>query len=250
MERHTLSMVFPDMDQDQFEDLKESIRQNGQRDPIATYEGQILDGWHRYRCCQELGIEPDTFEFEGDPVAFVLDKNLKRRHLSEGQRAMMVVQISVITSKNKYSRRDLTQEKMADIAGTSRATVARAVSIDDEDLAKEVIRGSKTLAQAMKASAKPAKQKPAKKKPADELELLQENYRVLRKQYEELESNYEVLAENNKILVALRDNEHFSLLKKLEFEKKVLQESADRWQSEAAELKKQVAYWRRRAGPA
>ena len=154
----------------------------------------------------------------------------------------MVVQISVITSKNKYSKRDITQEKMAEIAGTSRATVARAASIDDEDMVREVIRGSKTLAQAMKASAKPAKQKPAKKKPADELELLQENYRVLREQYDELESNYEVLAEDNKVLVALRDNEHFSLLKKLEFEKKVLQESADRWQSEAAELKKQVAY--------
>lgn len=246
MERHALSGVFPDMDQDQFEDLKESIRQNGQRDPIAIYEGQILDGWHRYRCCQELGIEAATFEFAGDPVAFVLDKNVKRRHLSEGQRAMMVVQISVITSKDKYLKRDMTQGQMAEIAGTSRATVARAVSIDDENLVKEVIRGSKTLAQAMRAST-PAK--PAKKKPANELELLQEKYEVLRKQYEEMESNYEVLAEDNKILVALRDNEHFDLLKKLEFEKKVLQESADRWQSEAAELKRQVVYWRRRAGP-
>ena len=79
MERHQLSAAFPDMPDEDFEDLIHSIKEHGQREPITVYENKILDGWHRYRACQQLDINPMTTVYEGnDPVSFVIDLNLHR----------------------------------------------------------------------------------------------------------------------------------------------------------------------------
>jgi ParB-like nuclease domain len=94
-EVHELALVIPEMREDEFEELKADIKAHGIRDQIVTYEGKILDGRHRYKALEELGIEltPNFFS-EYDPAvdgkspqAFVLSCNLKRRHLSKGQLA-------------------------------------------------------------------------------------------------------------------------------------------------------------------
>ena len=94
-DRHPLSAAFPDMDHEDFDDLVASIKAHGQREPITLYQDKILDGWHRYRACLRLGISPITTEFKGDdPVAFVIDLNLKRRHLTPSQKALAIVTCS------------------------------------------------------------------------------------------------------------------------------------------------------------
>ena len=57
----------------------------------------ILDGWHRYRACQELGIKPLMREWAGECSsldAHVVSMNLHRRHLNESQRAMIAADIA------------------------------------------------------------------------------------------------------------------------------------------------------------
>jgi len=44
--------------------LEESILKEGCRDPIVTWKNTILDGHHRYKICQEHGIEFDTVRAE------------------------------------------------------------------------------------------------------------------------------------------------------------------------------------------
>ena len=70
-----------------YNDLKRSIKENGLwQQIIINPKGIILDGHHRFRACQELGIEPNwivkTFDDDLHEKLFVIDCNLKRRHLN------------------------------------------------------------------------------------------------------------------------------------------------------------------------
>lgn len=87
-ELHPLAELIPPMSEEEFSDLLADIRANGLRSPITLYEEKVLDGRHRLRACEELGISPPTAHFDGDdPTAFVISMNLRRRNLTTGQRA-------------------------------------------------------------------------------------------------------------------------------------------------------------------
>jgi len=95
MEFHELANIFPMLGDEELAELCADIEKNGLTEPITVYEGKILDGRNRATACQRLGIEPDTIEYtSGDPVAFVLSKNLHRRHLTESQRAMVAEKLA------------------------------------------------------------------------------------------------------------------------------------------------------------
>lgn len=82
--------LLPKLPRDEYEALKQSIKTEGQYYPIIVNpEGIILDGHHRYKACQELGIEP-KIEVKSFPnklleKKFVIEVNLRRRHLNEFQ---------------------------------------------------------------------------------------------------------------------------------------------------------------------
>ena len=62
-------------------------------------EGKILDGRNRYRACCKAGIEPTFRDFgrdkDGDPRAFVIGMNVHRRHLTESERAVIVIRSAI-----------------------------------------------------------------------------------------------------------------------------------------------------------
>lgn len=95
---HPLANIFPLMAADEYVALKSDIRQYGLREAIWILDGQILDGRNRFKACQEVGVAPILKEYEGeDPAAFVVSLNLKRRHLSESQRAMVAAKLANVT---------------------------------------------------------------------------------------------------------------------------------------------------------
>jgi len=98
LDSHALAEVFPRMNADALIGLMDDIKRNGLREPIVLYEGRILDGRNRYRACIELGIEPmvRAWDGKGDPLAYVVSKNLHRRHLDESQRAAVVARIATL----------------------------------------------------------------------------------------------------------------------------------------------------------
>lgn len=93
---HQVAAMFPPMSADEFAGLVADIREHGQREPIILHEGAVIDGRNRYLACQEIGIEPRTVEWdgEGSVEAFVVSKNLHRRHLNESQRAMIAARLA------------------------------------------------------------------------------------------------------------------------------------------------------------
>ena len=98
-EQHPLSAVFPAMAAAEFAKLRADIAKHGLRHAITLYNGRVLDGWHRCRCCSETGVEITTVNFEGDEreaLAFVMSANLARRHLTTSDRAMIAAKLATL----------------------------------------------------------------------------------------------------------------------------------------------------------
>jgi phage N-6-adenine-methyltransferase len=80
--------IWPVMADDELKALAADIETNGQQYKISLYQNDILDGRNRWLAITKFTkIEP---EFETvkppSPIAFVISRNEKRRHLDESQR--------------------------------------------------------------------------------------------------------------------------------------------------------------------
>ena len=96
MSFHPVSELFPALPENEFEALVVDIAQNGLREPIHVVGRAIIDGRHRYRACLAAGIEPQFVQLaeNADLNSFVVSLNLRRRHLSESQRAMVAARLA------------------------------------------------------------------------------------------------------------------------------------------------------------
>ena len=94
MQKHKYN-IFPDASKEDFDLLVCDISKNGYDldFPIILYQGAILDGWNRWRACQQVGEKPATKEFTGsdtDAINYTLRTN-KRRNLTSSQWATIAV---------------------------------------------------------------------------------------------------------------------------------------------------------------
>ena len=96
LESHSFAALFPELPPEELRQLSRDIKEHGQLEPIVVYQGLILDGRNRYKACQMAGIRPRVEEFnpriaKRSPEEFVLSRNLRRRHLSVGQKAAIAL---------------------------------------------------------------------------------------------------------------------------------------------------------------
>ena len=106
LEYHPLANLFPLIDGDEFQSLVDDIRAHGVLEPVILHDGMILDGRNRYRASKAAGVDCPLRTFDGsDPVAFVISLNLKRRHLSESQRAMVAAKLANLSDGQRADRR-------------------------------------------------------------------------------------------------------------------------------------------------
>ena len=90
--------LVPTLPDEEFNTLRESIKENGLWMPIIINEENIiLDGHHRFRICKDLGITIKTalrtFPTKADEMIFVGECNLKRRQLTSLQRIRLVMKL-------------------------------------------------------------------------------------------------------------------------------------------------------------
>lgn len=145
---HPYADIFPLLDGLERDEFAEDIRMNGLRDPIVVLDGSIIDGRNRYLALvglveggetlgagwgphagEPMSIEdlaPDAKwcrrygEDDGDPLAFVISKNLKRRQLDDNQRAMVAAKLATM-------RRGSNQHSPS--GGTSQANAAKVLNV-------------------------------------------------------------------------------------------------------------------------
>jgi ParB-like chromosome segregation protein Spo0J len=108
--------LLPKMSDEEFTELKASIQTEGQHYPIVANENlEVLDGHHRFKACKELGIEPDfevrKFENKLLEKKFVIEANLRRRHLNKFQLVELGVPLLEI-EKALAKKRQATGGKM------------------------------------------------------------------------------------------------------------------------------------------
>jgi|GEM_PF-3693596 len=151
-EYHPLARFFPMLPTTEFELLKRSIQQVGLLEPITLYDGKILDGRNRYEACQAIGVEPVVRSLDDgvDPLDLVMAANMRRRHLSEGQKVQIFFDAyGPSESLPSGTRTDLplerevpevTRQSVADITGTSWETVSRIEAVQDDEEIKEKLR--------------------------------------------------------------------------------------------------------------
>jgi len=104
--------LLPKMSEEEFAELKKSIQTDGQHYPIIVNEDlEVLDGHHRFRACIELGIEPDfevrKFDDKLMEKKFVIEANLRRRHLNNFQLvelAVPLLEIEKALAKKRQSK--------------------------------------------------------------------------------------------------------------------------------------------------
>lgn len=105
LESHKFADIFPMVEGEQAEQLKIDIKENGLLQPIVLFEGKILDGRNRYRASKELGLTPKFETYTGEkPLEFVISGNLKRRHLTESQRAVIAQDIMPMLEEEAKKR--------------------------------------------------------------------------------------------------------------------------------------------------
>jgi N6-adenosine-specific RNA methylase IME4/ParB-like chromosome segregation protein Spo0J len=146
---HEYANVFPMMDGKPHADLVEDLRINGMQEPIVMVGDTILDGRNRYMAARSIGIEIRAVQYEGsDPLAFVISKNLSRRHLTESQRAMVAAKLAKLPrGANQHTAQAVSSPSQSDAAGQMQVSVdsvQRARAVQDhgiDELAAKVEAG-------------------------------------------------------------------------------------------------------------
>lgn len=131
--RDTLSSMFPDMPEEDYRALVDDIRENKQLDPILVRGRSIIDGWHRYRACLELEVEPFMVEYDeeldGPADKLVLSRNLFRRQLSTEDRIRLAIEaLGYVPGQKGRAKGKATAQAVATVAKVSEKSVQRFVS--------------------------------------------------------------------------------------------------------------------------
>jgi hypothetical protein len=161
---HPLAALFPLMQGREFDELVADIKANGLLEPIWLHGGQILDGRNRWRACEAAGIkDPPTRVYDGDdPLIFVLSMNLRRRHLTEAQKAVLALDIlpqleerarrRMLATQNNRSAKEIIPEQGS---GQARDQAAAAVGVNARYVqsVKRIAREAPHLIEPMRAGA-------------------------------------------------------------------------------------------------
>jgi len=116
-----LKEILPPLREDDYSRLKKSIEEQGIQESLKILpNGIIIDGYHRKKIAQELGIKNIPYEIKqlnkDEALELGISLNLARRNLSFEQKIEII---------KKLRERGWAQEKIAKLIGIARSTIIR-----------------------------------------------------------------------------------------------------------------------------
>ena len=159
-----LAAVMPPLQETELTLLTKSLLTEGCRDPLVVWDGTIVDGHNWYRICREngipFGIIEMTFLDESAARLWIIRNQLARRNVPDFVRCEMVLPLeaelkaeakkrqirkpaeSVPQNSAEQTRGKETREELADLAGVSRDTIAKAkkLAAEADEETKEKLR--------------------------------------------------------------------------------------------------------------
>jgi hypothetical protein len=163
LEFHELADQFPLISEEETIQMADDIKKVGLIEPLVVLDGKILDGRNRYNACKLAGFKlrpEDVKDFEEDfsgedPVVFVISKNIRRRHMTVGQRADVAAELYKRMAKDGSTAKERVK-KVAKAAGVAASSVEQAAHLQSKapEQAKQVKAGKKSLHKAAKEAAK------------------------------------------------------------------------------------------------
>lgn len=120
---HPAAELFPLLGAEELAELAADVKAQGLHEAVWLYRDpdrgvMLLDGRNRWRACEAAGAECRTRYYGGaDPIAFSLSLNMKRRHLTAGQKAFTALEVEKLyasEAKRGRPRKD-EQETRADL---------------------------------------------------------------------------------------------------------------------------------------
>ncbi|MFM8537813.1 MAG: ParB N-terminal domain-containing protein, partial [Planctomycetaceae bacterium] len=108
---HPVCLLFPPLPPAEFASLVADIATHGLLHPIVLHRGEVLDGRNRLLACQRAGVVPRFTEWrgQGSPLEWAISANIRRRHLSPSQRAVLALDLLPLLEHEAKSRQRLSR---------------------------------------------------------------------------------------------------------------------------------------------
>jgi len=155
MKTHPYAELCPPMTADELDALVTDIKEHGLLEPIVVFEDMILDGRHRFEACRRSKIKPRFAPYKGNgAMEYVVSKNVKRRHLTPTQLAMVASDLEKQIASRAGRREDPNGNSSRDLAaktvGVGTRTIQRVQRIEQEapDLLPKLRSGDLTATEA------------------------------------------------------------------------------------------------------
>ena len=86
--------LIPPLNKAEYTELEKSLKKEGCREPLVTWNGYLIDGHNRYEICTRLNIKYKVvnmpFESEEDAISWICSNQLGRRSISEETRKYLI----------------------------------------------------------------------------------------------------------------------------------------------------------------
>ena len=167
IDKELKSLIPPLMD-DEYKQLKESIKKEGCREPLTLWGRVIVDGYNRYNICKKNNIKFKTvnrkFKDRNEVVIWMIDNQLGRRNVSRYNRTILALKKEsilrpiaeerqkrkptfVFQNSEKQKPINITKH-IAKIAKVSHDTVAKVKFIEQKapkEIKKKLSKGEETI---------------------------------------------------------------------------------------------------------